>query len=231
MISRREMYSIVEALFQNSIEILEDQVMDIAERTVIEALEPCDVNHNKAFVKRALLSALSSLLTSILKDEYGIKESFESAIVQVATCEVVLSIILKAMVFDHAVLTPIVQFVVEAVKSEAAMSVTESAVMATPLPPPSGSSSSTDKEKKECEKKGSRCKYQRQSASSASSGENTWSLSGSPAKSVVVAKREESHVGDTTPKLEVLHPTDRNFQRVFNCNNYRLLGSPQIFDR
>lgn len=90
--------------------------MDIAERTVIDALETCEVDHNKAFVKEALHGALNSLVMSILEDEFGIRESFEFAVVQIATIQVVMPKIATTVVTDSVVLAPIVQFAVDVVK-------------------------------------------------------------------------------------------------------------------
>lgn len=137
------MYSIVDALLQESIEKLDGRVMDIVERMLIDVFETWDIYHNKAFVEGALCSALNSLLMSILEEEYRIKELLNSVIVQVTTSQVMVSQISKAVVTDPAVLAPIVQLLVEGVKLEAAMSIKESSVMATPLPPASGSDSST----------------------------------------------------------------------------------------
>lgn len=41
---------------------LDSQVMDLAERKMIDALEICDVDHVKPFIKYVLHSALNSLL-------------------------------------------------------------------------------------------------------------------------------------------------------------------------
>lgn len=84
------------------------------------------MNHNKAFVKVALRCALNSLLKSNLEDESGIRELFDSAILQVATSQMVMSKIAKALVNDHAVLTPIANFTAEAGTSGVANSARES---------------------------------------------------------------------------------------------------------
>lgn len=70
---------------QKAIEEMDDCVIRLAEWTVLDALKPCDVDYNKAFVKGTLKSALKGLLVSILDDSSGIKESFEVAIPQVET--------------------------------------------------------------------------------------------------------------------------------------------------
>lgn len=58
--------------------------MDLAERTMIEGLEKCNVGHNKVFIKDAIRSALNILLLSILKNEAEVWESVEVAIMQFA---------------------------------------------------------------------------------------------------------------------------------------------------
>lgn len=110
-------------------ETLDDQVMNISQRTVIDALETCKVDHNKAFIKGALRNAPNSLLISILKNESGIRESSEFAIVQVATSLNFVSKIFKAIVTDAAILAPIAKVVEQAVRSEAAESSRESMTM------------------------------------------------------------------------------------------------------
>lgn len=71
VVPRRDMYSFVESLLHDAME--DDRVMDLAERTVIDAIDTCNVDHNKAFIKCTLLSALINLLMSILEDESRIK--------------------------------------------------------------------------------------------------------------------------------------------------------------
>lgn len=51
---------------------------------MIDSLETRDVDHNKAFIEGALCSAFHSFQLSILEDKSGIRDLFESAIVQVA---------------------------------------------------------------------------------------------------------------------------------------------------
>lgn len=60
---------------------LNDCVKNIAEHTVIDALETCDVEHSKAFIKAVLKRAFNGLLASVQDDSSGIKESFEYVIV------------------------------------------------------------------------------------------------------------------------------------------------------
>lgn len=86
-VSRQHVYKIAEALLQDAMEKLDDRIIDLAQKTVIDALETCDVDHNETFIKEALCSALNSLLPSILEDDSGIRELFKSAIVQVSTSE------------------------------------------------------------------------------------------------------------------------------------------------
>lgn len=85
---------------------------------MIDALETCNVDQNKAFIKDVLRSALNSILLLILEDESGIRESFESAIFQVATSVKAVSKIGKAIMTDAVVLAPIAMFSVKAVKSK-----------------------------------------------------------------------------------------------------------------
>lgn len=111
-------------------EKLDDRVVALAQRRVIDALETLDVEHNMAFIKEALRRAPNSLLLLILEDESGIRESSKSAIVQVTTRVKVVSKIDKAIVTTAAVLATIAKFAVEAVKSEVAESERESVSIA-----------------------------------------------------------------------------------------------------
>lgn len=136
-------------------EKLDDRVIDLAQRMVIYALETCDVDHNKAFIEGALRSALNSLLLSILENKCGIRELFESAIVQVATSLKVASKIATTIVTDAVVFAPIAKFTTEAVQSETTESAKESVAMASPSSPPSGPDSLPVEEKKDRKKKSS----------------------------------------------------------------------------
>lgn len=71
-------YKIREVLSHNAMEKFDDLVMSLTERKVIDTLKTCDVDHNKALTEGELRSALNSLPLSILEDESGIRESFES---------------------------------------------------------------------------------------------------------------------------------------------------------
>lgn len=84
-VSRTDVYQIVKNLMQKTINKLDNRVADIAEQTVLDALETCDVDKNEAFIKSALKSALNGLLVSILDDATDIRDSFENTIIQVAT--------------------------------------------------------------------------------------------------------------------------------------------------
>lgn len=98
----------------------DDQIMDLAERTLTHALRTCNVNQDKAIFRVVRLSALNSLLQLIHNNESGIRESFESAIVQVATTTKIVSKVSMAIVTDASVLAAIVKFAAEEVRSEVA---------------------------------------------------------------------------------------------------------------
>lgn len=49
------------------------RVIDIAEQTVIDALEACAVDCNKSFIKKALKSALNGWLVSLQSEFPGVK--------------------------------------------------------------------------------------------------------------------------------------------------------------
>lgn len=130
------MYNIFEALLREATEQLNGWVVDLAERTVINALETCKVDHNKTFIECALRSTFYSLLLIIFEYESGIRESFTSAIVQVSSIVMDVAKIAKEIVTDMAVLALFSKFAVEIVKSEVAASAKKYVVIAPQSPPP-----------------------------------------------------------------------------------------------
>lgn len=68
-------------------------------------------------MNEALTSALNTLLVLLLESEFGIRESFESAIAHDATSQMLTCKILKVVVIDSAVFAPIAKFAEEAVKN------------------------------------------------------------------------------------------------------------------
>lgn len=59
--------------------------MPLAGRTVVDAIETCNVDKNKALVKEALRSALKSLPILILKHKFEFRNSYKSTIIQGST--------------------------------------------------------------------------------------------------------------------------------------------------
>lgn len=51
----------------------DDWVVDIAKKTVADALKTCGVDRNKSLIKSALICALNELLVSVLDDTSGIR--------------------------------------------------------------------------------------------------------------------------------------------------------------
>lgn len=70
-VSRAHVHSTVKKLMQEAIDKVDDLMINIAERTVIDAMETCNVDRNKAFIKDTLRSASKRLLGSILNDTSG----------------------------------------------------------------------------------------------------------------------------------------------------------------
>lgn len=75
LVSRTDVYNIVKILMQEGSSKLDDWVIDNVKQKVIDALETCDIDHNKAFIKAAMRSALKELLVSILDAWSSFKES------------------------------------------------------------------------------------------------------------------------------------------------------------
>lgn len=74
---RADVHKIVERLMQEAIDKFYDRVIKIAKQIVVDALKPCVVSHNKAFIKGALSRALNGSQVSILAGSPGNKEPFE----------------------------------------------------------------------------------------------------------------------------------------------------------
>lgn len=212
-------------MLEEALDKIDDRMIDVAEQTVINALETCDVDHNKAFVKGALRSALKSLLLSIMEDSSGIRESFEEAIVQVATAPKTLIAIASAMVTDAAIMAPIAKFVAQTVKKEVEESVKD-LVLIPPSPLPSGSDSSSDESKNDRRNKAAKKKSHRGMKSLPTSHKGTWSMKGSLKDSSYSPGTIEK-LRDRAPKLKVLHATDSQFRNVVNYKTYHLINLDQ----
>lgn len=57
--------NIVEMLTEEATDKVGDRVINIAKKTLDDALKTCDVDHNKSFIKAVLGSDLNGLLVSI----------------------------------------------------------------------------------------------------------------------------------------------------------------------
>lgn len=69
---------------QEAIDKLDGRVINIFEHAVVDTLETCSVNHNKAFIKGALRKALNPLLLATQDDTSGIWKYFGDKIIQLA---------------------------------------------------------------------------------------------------------------------------------------------------
>lgn len=118
VIPPRQVYNIVKVPLQEALSKMDELMISIGEKRVINALETCDANHKKAFFNGALFSALNILLWSILKDDFRIRESFKFAIVDIAKSRIVVWAVAKSSVTDTSVLVPNAEFEFEAVRSE-----------------------------------------------------------------------------------------------------------------
>lgn len=147
-------------------------MINVVEKTRINALKTCGVDHNKAFIKGAVRSALNCSLLSIVEDESKIWKSLKAAIVQVATSVEVISRSAESL-RNFAVRAQISKFAVEAVRSEDTTSVRNFVVVAPPSYPILKPKSKSDEEKKERRKKRSKNRYQPRSTSSFLFGKGT----------------------------------------------------------
>lgn len=95
---------------------MDGRLIDVTKQTVINSLVTCDVDHNNEFVKGPLSNALNTLLLSIMEDSFGIRESFEEAILQAATALNTLAGTAAAIANDAAMMALIRKFAAETVK-------------------------------------------------------------------------------------------------------------------
>lgn len=67
-LSRSEFYKIIKTLMQKAFSKMDRWTVDVAEQTGVGAIETCDPDHDKAFIKGALKSAPNELCISIMND-------------------------------------------------------------------------------------------------------------------------------------------------------------------
>lgn len=214
---------------QEAIDKLDDQVVEIAEQTVLKAPETCDADHNNVLIKGALRSVLTGLSVSILDDSLGIRESFEDSIIQVSTAPKSPSVVVKAIVNDVAVMAPIPRFAAQIVKQTKKVSVIN-LVHTPPSTLPSGSDSSPDEARKCRKDRKPKWKSSRRKSPGWSSDKGTWSLKGSLkiAKKLAESLMSNSEDEDRAFQLKVLHATDSHFKpwciikHIFFSISYRL---------
>lgn len=92
----------LEKLLQEAIEELDDRVINITERTVVNALEACDMDQNYAFLRGTLRSVLNRLLIFFLDNWSGVRGSFKDKIFLVATAPKSAAIIVSEVAKDTA---------------------------------------------------------------------------------------------------------------------------------
>lgn len=86
---------------------MDDRVINTTERTMVDALGTCDVDHNGAFIQGRKRVALHSSLLSILVNLLDIEEIFKETIVQEATAFESLAILALAVARDTAAIASI----------------------------------------------------------------------------------------------------------------------------
>lgn len=107
LVFRAGVHIVVEKLMQEAIDKLDDRVINIAEQSVVDALEACDINYNKTFIENALRSVLNELALSFLNDSLLVRESFLHAIIQVTIAPKSLAIVASAAARDSAFMASI----------------------------------------------------------------------------------------------------------------------------
>lgn len=97
---------------------LYNQVAVVAKQTVIAALETCDVDHDNAYVRSALKSALYGSLVSATDNTSKIWELFKKGVFQLASAPRRLNMIAATMVKRATVMEPGVKFSAETLHIE-----------------------------------------------------------------------------------------------------------------
>lgn len=118
------------------IDLLNIRLVDGDKQTVIEALETCDANHNKAFIKGTLRSALNELLMFILDNISATRKPLEPAMIQATIAAELLPTIAATTIKIVVVMAYIVKFAAELVKKEVDRSVEDPALTLSSLSPP-----------------------------------------------------------------------------------------------
>lgn len=72
---------LVEKLMQKANDKPDVRVINIAEKTVADAFETCDVDHNNALVNGTLRSTLEAVLVFILNNSLKSRKSFQDSII------------------------------------------------------------------------------------------------------------------------------------------------------
>lgn len=127
--------------------------MDLSMQTVVDALKPCDVDHNKSFIKCPSLSAFNGLPIESLKNKIGIRELSRNSIGQVFTCKKMFFKTEKSIISEPAVLAPFANIAGEAVMVEVAALEKCFVFLVAPSPPLSRSDSQLDEECKDRKKR------------------------------------------------------------------------------
>lgn len=156
---------------------MDERVIDIAEQTVIDALESGDSDHNRVFVRREIRNVLQDLITSTVQDDTGSREAFEAAVVQVVGTSNLTNEVAKVIVSEATVLTLIGTFVVQMADMAFSRSVKSEVSAIPPSPPPSGSdnsSSESEKNRRKESKKSAKKSCRRRKSSRAPSSAVTW---------------------------------------------------------
>lgn len=102
---------------------LNDLVANITEQTAVNALKICNVDYNKVFIESGQRSALNEVLAFVLDDPSRIRNSFENAIVQVASAPGSLAILELAVSSDTVAIKPISRYAAKILKPEVKQSV------------------------------------------------------------------------------------------------------------
>lgn len=119
---------------------LNEHVVELSERSIVEAQENCILDVSRTFIRRLLLDALCDLLSSILQDDAGIREAFETVVVHVKreSAQSQAEEVSRLVVSDSSVLAQIGIFLVEMAKTAIARVFKIRISAVPPSSPPSG---------------------------------------------------------------------------------------------
>lgn len=217
---------------QEAFNKVNDCVINIVQQSVADALETCNVDHNKAFIEGALESAMNGFSLFILGDSWNIRNSSEDTI---------LSSFYRTNVARDNYFRGFKRYCSHGIYGlkfgQECETQYEKSVKDLVCTPPATMSSSLNSSFGEARKSGKNRRSKEKSSSRKSSVNlsnwKMWSPKGSMKDAAMSSELFiTSSEAETEPfELEMLHATDIHFWNMINYNVYRLLVTSGTYNR